>query len=100
MMLNPGFLAVPIVPTAAMLDAGEKAVYSRPVHRAERVWGAMLKAMADPPPRDGLVAAARMVFAVRPDNWDDDDDPDGVAAWSALEEALRACGALPVSVSP
>lgn len=45
--------------------------------------------------RDRLIAAARMVFDVRPTNWADDDDADGVAAWSALEEALRACGGLP-----
>lgn len=45
--------------------------------------------------RDRLHAAARMVFAVRPTNWADDDDADGVAAWSALEEALRICGGLP-----
>jgi hypothetical protein len=42
-----------------------------------------------------LIAAARMVYDVRPSNWDDDDDPDAVAAWSALEEALRASGGLP-----
>ena len=44
---------------------------------------------------DRLLTAAQMVMAVRPTNWDDDEDPDQVAAWSALEEALRACGALP-----
>lgn len=38
---------------------------------------------------NSLLAAARMVLAVRPTNWDDDEDPDQVAAWSALEEALR-----------
>ena len=42
-----------------------------------------------------LVMAAYMVFDVRPTNWADDADPDSVAAWSALEEALRACKALP-----
>lgn len=36
-----------------------------------------------------LLTAARMVVAVRPSNWDDDEDPDQVAAWSALEESLR-----------
>lgn len=36
-----------------------------------------------------LLTAARMVEAVRPSNWDDDEDPDQVAAWSALEESLR-----------
>lgn len=41
-----------------------------------------------------LIAAARMVFDVRPANWADDEDPDQVAAWSALEEALRASGGL------
>lgn len=44
---------------------------------------------------DRLLTAAQMVMAVRPTNWDDDDDPDQVAAWSALEEPLRACGGLP-----
>jgi len=38
---------------------------------------------------DRLLTAARMVEAVRPSNWDDDEDPDQVAAWSALEESLR-----------
>ncbi|HWW12391.1 MAG TPA: hypothetical protein VN018_07735 [Brevundimonas sp.] len=41
-----------------------------------------------------LIAAARMVFDIRPTNWADDEDPDQVAAWSALEEALRASGGL------
>ena len=41
-----------------------------------------------------LLRAARMVFDVRPTNWADDEDPDQVAAWSALEEALRASGGL------
>lgn len=40
-----------------------------------------------------LLNAARMVFGVRPENWDDDEDPDQVAAWSALEEALRSAPA-------
>lgn len=40
------------------------------------------------------MAAARRVFDVRPTNWADDEDPDSVAAWSALEEALRASGGL------
>jgi hypothetical protein len=44
---------------------------------------------------DRLLTAAQMVMAVRPANWDDDEDPDQVAAWSALEEALRANGSLP-----
>lgn len=44
---------------------------------------------------DRLLVAALMVFEVRPTNWADDDDADSVAAWSALEEALRAAGALP-----
>lgn len=39
-----------------------------------------------------LLTAARMVHAVRPENWDDGDDADAVAAWSALEEALRPLG--------
>lgn len=38
---------------------------------------------------DRLLTAARMVEAVRPSNWDDDEDPDQVVAWSALEESLR-----------
>lgn len=40
-----------------------------------------------------LLQAARMVFGVRPVNWDDDEDADQVAAWSALEEALRGAPA-------
>jgi hypothetical protein len=37
-----------------------------------------------------LLLAAQMVLDVRPTNWADDEDPDQVAAWSALEEAVRA----------
>lgn len=42
-----------------------------------------------------LLTAAQMVMAVRPANWNDDEDPDQVAAWSALEEALRGYEASP-----
>lgn len=54
-------------------------------------------AMGCEPPLDGpatraaplLVSALRGLIAVRPANWDDDDDPDAVAAWTAADVALR-----------
>ena len=55
-----------------------------------------LSVAAGPSP---LLLAARAVMAVRPTNWDDADDPHAVAAWTALEAALKpadpddlACG--------
>lgn len=46
-----------------------------------------------------LLLAARAVMAVRPTNWDDVDDQHAVAAWTALQDALKpadpddlACG--------
>lgn len=47
-----------------------------------------------------LLTAARMVEAVRPSNWDDDEDPDQVAAWSALEESLRPFARAPGDCAP
>lgn len=46
-----------------------------------------------------LLLAAQMVLEVRPANWADDEDPDQVAAWSALEEAVRGCVTPPPSLS-
>jgi hypothetical protein len=34
-------------------------------------------------------AALRALNAVRPSNWDDDEDPEQTAAWLALDAALR-----------
>lgn len=39
-----------------------------------------------------LIAALRGVLAIRPGNWDDDEDPDHVAAWTEVEDALLAAG--------
>ncbi len=45
-----------------------------------------LSVAAGPSP---LLLAARAVMAVRPTNWDDADDPHAVAAWTALQDALK-----------
>ena len=37
-----------------------------------------------------LRAAAWGVQAIRPSNWDDNEDPEQAAAWHALESPLRA----------
>jgi len=42
-----------------------------------------------------LIAAARVVWMLCPLDWERETDPDQIAAWSALEEALRASGGLP-----
>lgn len=54
--------------------------------------------LAEPGP-SALLLAARAVHAVRPTNWDDDEDPAQREAWAALEAALKpsdedgeACG--------
>lgn len=41
-----------------------------------------------------LLAAAHAVRAVRPVNWDDDEDAEQAAAWRALDAALDATGTM------
>lgn len=40
-----------------------------------------------------LLRAAQAVQAIRPDNWDDGDDPEQAAAWRLLDAALAKSGA-------
>jgi hypothetical protein len=60
-----------------------------------------MEEMAPPPSRACIAAAAPALFAalarliaIRPENWDDDDDPDQVAAWRAADEAIDAANGL------
>jgi hypothetical protein len=43
-----------------------------------------------------LLAALKAAQAIRPGNWDDDDDPDQAAAWRAVDAAIaKAEGGAP-----
>lgn len=42
-----------------------------------------------------LLAAAHAVREIRPGNWDDADDAEALAAWTALDAALVAAGCAP-----
>lgn len=39
-----------------------------------------------------LIDAARATSAIRPTNWEDDEDPEQAAAWKALDQALATLG--------
>lgn len=47
-----------------------------------------LRAPSSPVVLPELMEAAAAVMAIRPANWDDDDDPEQVAAWRKLDEAI------------
>ncbi|QNQ09292.1 hypothetical protein [Sphingomonas alpina] len=50
--------------------------------------------------RPSVVAALNQISAVRPSNWEDDDDPDQLAAWRAVDAALAACKGAGVDATP
>jgi hypothetical protein len=45
-----------------------------------------------------LLSALEGVRAVRPSNWEDDEDPEQVAAWQAVDAALRQAATLAAAV--
>lgn len=47
-----------------------------------------------------VVAAARAVLAVRPENWNDGEDPEAQNAWRSLELALNTLGKDPPEPAP
>lgn len=48
----------------------------------------------------GTARALAALWAVRPTNWNDDEDPAGSAAWRGAQQALKAAAGFLTSVSP
>lgn len=65
----------------------DKGPLPKAIHRPQRDANARLIAAAP-----NMRAALETVSAVRPDNWEDGDDPEQVAAWRAVDAALAIGG--------
>ncbi|WGM45270.1 hypothetical protein KOAAANKH_00131 [Brevundimonas sp. NIBR10] len=91
---SKGYGAVTIRSIAKAIGKSTGSIFANFTDKAD-LWKAAME--CDPPIDTGdgpiraalpMLSALRGLIAIRPANWDDDEDPDQVAAWRAADTAI------------